>query len=260
MNFSTIPCCCCKCEANQDILLVCDTTGSMTTELAFLQSAFNTIVGEIGETASCKWGLCQYKDDESCGDYRVEEANGVNVVHTLTTTYSDIQTGLAGLSATGGGNTPEEWMKSLKSICDNWVSLVGGDSATEVVDEVTRFVRQRIIIVMGDAVGHEGVVCSAEGIYCESGDCTGPGGDTEFFCDDTKCKILYPTLSQVMDASDDPCIQMYFLDFGLDSTGQGTSLADHTSGKVYSGLATEQDVKDAICDALSQPRRVCGGG
>lgn len=241
-------CCCgCKCKMT-DILLLIDTTGSMGSIIAAVQDAITRIVSQLSRSTlpdeqKCRWAVAEYKDDIDCGNYRVNDADGIHIIQTFTLDLDDIQAAVDGLTASGGGNAPEEQMKSLMTACTYWVSMLDGDPDTEVVGGDTRFVRRRVIVYIGDAVGHEGSI----------------GSLAEFKCVTSSYPLIYPTLAAVIACvtDSDNCIQVFCLDYGADATGQATALADATSGIVFPGSLNPNKLARQLCAALKKPRLVC---
>ena len=89
-----------------DLALVLDTTGSMGDEAAYLQSEFANISGAIGAlfpNADQRWALVAYRDtpDHDPGEVYVVKS------WDFTTDVTSFQSALDGLSADGGGDTPE---------------------------------------------------------------------------------------------------------------------------------------------------------
>ncbi|HTQ44577.1 MAG TPA: vWA domain-containing protein [Polyangiaceae bacterium] len=89
-----------------DVALVIDTTGSMGDEIAYLQSEFADISAAIDgvfPNAATRWALVAYRDtpDYDPGDAYVVKS------WDFTTDVTSFQSEVDGLSADGGGDTPE---------------------------------------------------------------------------------------------------------------------------------------------------------
>lgn len=118
-----------------ELAFVVDTTGSMGEEIAALKTTFATVASQLGPSSglSVRIGLVAYKD---YGDQYVTQ------VHPFTTDLAAFQKDVAGLSAGGGGDTPEAVNEALHVATDGlaW----SGDAFA------------RMLFLVGDAPPHAG--------------------------------------------------------------------------------------------------------
>lgn len=99
-------------EANTtlDVALVIDTTGSMTDEIGYLQTEFNSLAQRIGEAypdAEQRWALVVYRDDGDAYEVRYFD---------FRTDVEDFRSQLAAQSADGGGDFPEAPHAALETM------------------------------------------------------------------------------------------------------------------------------------------------
>lgn len=90
-----------------DIVLVIDTTGSMTDEIDWLKTEFAALVAQVAAAhpgVQQRWGLVHYRDDWD--EYVVRHAD-------FTTDTADYQAVLNTLAAGGGGDFPEAPERAL---------------------------------------------------------------------------------------------------------------------------------------------------
>lgn len=95
-----------------DVMFIVDSTGSMADEMAFLQSEFSGIAGEIG-TQDVRYSVNFYRDDE---DEYITKCND------FTSNVKELQKVLNAEYASGGGDLPEAVDKILEEtmIDANW--------------------------------------------------------------------------------------------------------------------------------------------
>ncbi len=92
--------------AATDVLFVFDTTGSMSGALSEAQAqAAGVMTSLSGRLPNLRFGLAQIKDHGDDPVWRVEES--------LTTDRQAVQTAIDGLTAGGGGDSPEAYGTAL---------------------------------------------------------------------------------------------------------------------------------------------------
>jgi Mg-chelatase subunit ChlD len=87
-----------------DVLFVLDTTGSMSEEIEGVKDTLRAVVGKLDGKASVRAGVVEYKD-------RTDDL--VTKVYPMTRDLSALSTSIKGLSASGGGDTPEDLNSAL---------------------------------------------------------------------------------------------------------------------------------------------------
>jgi hypothetical protein len=167
------------------ICFLADTTGSMGTALASVQANIGTIVSAIlADSPSAQFCAASYKDIGDTVPYSLDQG--------LTTNTTDLATGVATWSASGGGDTPEGQLNALTQLAAH----LKANPKTNA----TRF-----IVWFGDSSGHDpsngATLASVEAALASSG-----------------IKVVAIPLTCCGD--------------GLDSTGQATAIAAATGGIV----------------------------
>ena len=215
--------CCCSCSA-KDVCILLDTTGSMQGVL----ENFKIIIEELQplfENESCQWSLVEYKDQF---DYGFED--GWNVLQTFTSEFQLIIDASKLLNSSGGGDGPEQQYTSIKLISEKWESLDGLEGRSHVDFD-------RVLIWIGEAPGHNGELYS--------------GGR------------VYPTRAEVISALDVAEVKVFALNVrsefaGIDGQSgiddlkqQGTVIAETSGGQIFHNVTQLQQIKDALCKALS---------
>ncbi len=87
-----------------DVLFVLDTTGSMSEEIEGVKDTLRAVVGKLDGRASVRAGVVEYKDRTD--DLRTK-------VYPMTRDLSALSNSIKGLSASGGGDTPEDLNSAL---------------------------------------------------------------------------------------------------------------------------------------------------
>ena len=82
-----------------DVVFVLDTTGSMSEEIASIKSTLEAVVDHMGPEAVIRVGLVEYKDRND---------PFVTKVYPLTSDLKKLSAQIAGIEASGGGDTPED--------------------------------------------------------------------------------------------------------------------------------------------------------
>lgn len=126
----------CNCW-NISVLVVIDTSGSMAPGgcdgLAKTKNIVDDLPALCGRIA--RWAVVDYKDQGDSG-----YADGFEVHQAFTENFSTFETALDALTATGGGDVPEQGFQALKKAAEEWETTLGGPS-----DDI------RVIIWAGDA-------------------------------------------------------------------------------------------------------------
>ena len=123
-----------------DVLILADTTGSMGSTLAGLQTDLNSLVTQV-QTAQpdAQFGVAEYKDGEFCPS----DPFAFQLDQSMTPTTASVQTAVNGLTADGGCDTPESQLNALFEIAQN-PALVGWRTGST-----------RIVAWFGDSSGHD---------------------------------------------------------------------------------------------------------
>jgi parallel beta-helix repeat protein len=131
-----------------DVLFLTDTTGSMGSYIGGIKTALSGILSAIDACLpdlDINYAVADYKDYTDGGKYTTY---GVNLRQPFTSDTVAVQTAINGLSAVGGGDTPESQLKAIVNIAGNWLTASGDLGFNGRADA------QKIIIWAGDAPGH----------------------------------------------------------------------------------------------------------
>jgi hypothetical protein len=197
-----------------DVMFIVDTTGSMSGGIAAVDAALAGTVAALAPLGSIATGAAEFKDKTSAGDpfdYQLDQA--------ITTNSALTQTALGALSASGGGDTPEQGLFALSSATT--------DSATG-----WRAGAKKIEVIVGDAPSHDDAHPTA------------PAG--------TSVSSVAATLSSngvtliTLDAN-----PLTHGDGGIDAYGQFSGLlADGVSGPAVTGFTDSDAITAAIVAAV----------
>lgn len=135
-----------------DVYLLADTTGSMGGPIASVKAGASDIVnGLVAELpgVDLAFGVGDYKDFPY-DPYAFQHAQSV------TTDTTAVQTAIAGWSASGGGDGPEGQLFAYDRIADDAAPL-GGTIGWRADAE-------RILVVFGDAPGHDAICAAISGL------------------------------------------------------------------------------------------------
>ena len=120
---------------NPDVVLLVDTTGSMGPAIANVQTNLQQVITDVrAAQPTAQFAVASYRDE---GD----GAELFRVRQNLTGDATALQTAVDGLSAGGGGDTPEAWINGLFRVSDGAITYRAGSS--------------RIVVVVGDASSHD---------------------------------------------------------------------------------------------------------
>jgi lysophospholipase L1-like esterase len=131
-----------------DLVFVIDTTGSMGDDIAAAQASATAILSKLaGKTTSLRVGLVEYRD---FGDFPGGAA--ARVVQSFTEDIGAVQTGLDGLTADGGGDTPEAvWSGLFLAFGLGWrdavkkLAIQFGDAPALNPERITGYTTQDVI-------------------------------------------------------------------------------------------------------------------
>jgi Mg-chelatase subunit ChlD len=82
-----------------DVVFVLDTTGSMSEEIEGVKATLKAVLSKLGQDVKIRVGLVEYKDRED---------SFVTKTYALTSDIASLSSSIAGISAAGGGDTPED--------------------------------------------------------------------------------------------------------------------------------------------------------
>jgi hypothetical protein len=122
--------------AQADVLFITDTTGSMGPAIAEINSTFGATISALSALGNIATGAAQYKDRTSDGtdpfDYNLDQK--------ITTNSSLTQSAIAGYSAGGGGDDPEQGLNALTQASGSSTGWRSGSL--------------KIAVIVGDAPSH----------------------------------------------------------------------------------------------------------
>jgi len=121
--------------ANPDVVLLVDNTGSMGPAIDDVKSGLHTIVSTVtAAEPTAQFAVATYKDVS-------DGAEAFNVSQQLTGVEADVQTAVDAMSASGGGDTPEDWFNALTQVATGAVTFRPDTS--------------RVVVLVGDATTHD---------------------------------------------------------------------------------------------------------
>ncbi|MEZ4302028.1 MAG: VWA domain-containing protein [Polyangiaceae bacterium] len=82
-----------------DVVFILDTTGSMSEEIEGVKSTLKAVLSGLDQSVKIRVGLVEYKDRED---------SFVTKTYPLTSDVRSLSSSIAGISAQGGGDTPED--------------------------------------------------------------------------------------------------------------------------------------------------------
>jgi hypothetical protein len=116
-----------------DIVLMADTTASMTPSIANVRTNAGSILGQIQSAQpTARFAVAEYRDSGDSPEYRVDTQ--------LTGTAADVVAGINTWSAGGGGDFPEGWIGALGRI----------PGSIDFRPDSTR-----VVVMFGDAPSHD---------------------------------------------------------------------------------------------------------
>ena len=190
-----------------DVVLLVDGTGSMTDAIAGVKENLSDITTTVRSAQpDSRFAVATYRDVQENGD------QGFVVLQELTDDLAAVQQGVNRLSATGGGDTPEDWINALWQVANG----AGG--------KITfREGASPIVVLVGDAPSHD----PSNGFTLDDATTALTGAGVRVLAVD------------VAGGGD-----------GLDGGGQATSVAQATGGKLLQGTNSD-DVASAIAEGLT---------
>src|SRR4051794_9332341 len=118
-----------------DIVVMADTTGSMTASIANVRTNAGAILSQIQSAQpGARFAVAEYKDDEGTSPFAYK------VDQQLTDNAADVVSGINAWSASGGGDEPEAWIGALGRI----------PSTINFRADSTR-----VLVMFGDAPSHD---------------------------------------------------------------------------------------------------------
>jgi uncharacterized repeat protein (TIGR01451 family) len=221
--------------AATDVLFLVDTTASMG-GIEALQMAMKDILAAINADSPCSdsimYAVADYRNYADGGNY---QAYGVNLVQPFTSSVLTALSAVAGLSAGGGGDTPESQLKAMVTITENWLTPSGDLGFNG------RANAQKILIWSGDAPGHI------------AGDEPGPSGSPP--------AGYYPSLDETIEALTAQWITVFALNAagehaGLDALYRGHHQASEitaaTGGILFNSVGSGGSwIEDPIVEAIT---------
>ncbi|MBK8253141.1 MAG: VWA domain-containing protein [Polyangiaceae bacterium] len=87
-----------------DVVFILDTTGSMSEEIEGVKTTLKTVLANLDQNVKIRVGLVEYKDRED---------SFVTKTYALTNDVKSLSASIAGISAQGGGDTPEDVQSGL---------------------------------------------------------------------------------------------------------------------------------------------------
>ena len=120
--------------ANGDVFFVIDTTGSMSPGIAAVESSLEQTATNLAALGTFNFGVAQYRDKTNSGgsfDYQQ--------VSNVPETAAAVKTEIASLTASGGGDNPEQGLYALQQAA----TTTSWDAGFK-----------RIAVIVGDAPAH----------------------------------------------------------------------------------------------------------
>jgi hypothetical protein len=127
-----------------DVMFLTDATGSMWGYIDGMKTAFGSILSRISTGLpglDINYGVADYQDYLDGGTY---QTTGVNLRQGFTSDPTLAQNAINSLSAGGGADWPEEQLKSMKTLGDEWLSA----------EYNGRPDAQKLLVWGGDSPGH----------------------------------------------------------------------------------------------------------
>jgi von Willebrand factor type A domain len=122
--------------ARADVLFVMDTTGSMSSEIGTVETAFAGTVSALSALGTVATGAAQFKDRTNDG----YDAFDYQLTQDITTNSALTQSALSSYFASGGGDTPEQGLYAL----DQAATTTTWESGAK-----------KIVVIVGDAPAHD---------------------------------------------------------------------------------------------------------
>lgn len=216
-----------------DVYFLADTTGSMSSILAAVQTGANNILTALnGLGLDMAFGVGNYKDFPNDPFAFEHQSNP-------TTTVADVTNAINAWSAAGGSDTPEGQLFALDQLAEAPGGTIGWRSGAK-----------RIIVWFGDAPGHDPVCMAISGLPY---DITEASVTTKLDSQGISVIAISTTTGPAGALDDDPTLGGdYTSACGAagGSPGQGTRIASATGGKHVTGV-DETTIVDTVIDLVS---------
>jgi hypothetical protein len=121
--------------AHGDVFFDIDTTGSMSGGIATVEAALSQTAANLGAIGTFNFGVGQYRDQTNSPGDGFDYQQVLNVPQTAAAA----QAAIGGLTASGGGDTPEQGLFSLQQVA----TTTSWDSGFK-----------RLAVIVGDAPSH----------------------------------------------------------------------------------------------------------
>jgi hypothetical protein len=118
-----------------DIVLLVDNTGSMYNAISDIRTNLKSVISSITSSQpTAEFAVVEFGDDQGASSvpFRVDQG--------LTSDITALQNAVNGLTAGGGGDTPEDWINALYHIATGDISFRSGSS--------------RVVVLVSDAPSH----------------------------------------------------------------------------------------------------------
>lgn len=119
-----------------DIVLLVDNTGSMYGPITDIKANLQSVVSSVtGSQPTAEFAVTEFGDDQggSAVPFQVDQG--------LTSDVTGLQNAVNGLTASGGGDFPEDWINGLYQIATGAISFRSGSS--------------RVVVLVSDAPSHD---------------------------------------------------------------------------------------------------------
>jgi len=224
--------------AAADVEIAIDTTGSMSASIAQAKAdALAIVSGVQGVVPNTQFAVVQFKDNFDTPEYRVEQA--------MTATAANVQAAINGLSAGGGGDSPEAYNLVFHN---SYTPSTGGDIGW-------RSGTRKFVIVLGDAAPHGAGSAGVPGCTDTSADPHGLNTATELAGMKTAQRTLFMILQTSTAQTTLACYQG--LAAGAYTGGQGvnngTDLAAQIVALIQAAGGTVGDVHLEVASASPSP-------
>lgn len=118
-----------------DIVLLVDNTGSMFGPISDIKDNLKSVVSSVtGSQPTAVFAVTEFGDDQGGSSVPFQVDQG------LTSDVTALQNAVSGLTASGGGDFPEDWINGLYQIATGAISFRSGSS--------------RVVVLVSDAPSH----------------------------------------------------------------------------------------------------------
>ncbi|GLI82128.1 hypothetical protein PoHVEF18_010529 [Penicillium ochrochloron] len=119
-----------------DIVLLVDNTGSMSGAISDIRTNLKSVISSVTSSQpTAEFAVVEFGDDQggSSVPFRVDQG--------LTSDTTALQNAVNGLTASGGGDFPEDWINALYQIATSAITFRSGSS--------------RVVVLVSDAPSHD---------------------------------------------------------------------------------------------------------